>query len=241
MFVTELRRLSEYCEFAATLYEMLRDSLVCRVRDSRIQRCLLVEPKLSLKRELDLAVALETAEKDALNLQKNPTPGGNPTVNKFKGKAGDEKEAKPSQTSKCSPCDGKHNSSECRFKDAKCHACGKVGHVSRACRSKKKGTHKPTQKERGQRLYKPQSTNRLEGEREGVEEDCTIGTYSMFSFGSMCSSPYININGKPLNMEIDTGASLSVISEKIYQELWEEGGQPSLVKKGVVLRTYTGE
>ena len=200
MFVTELRRLSEYCEFAATLYEMLQDSLVCRVRDSRIQRCLLAEPKLSLKRALDLAVALETAEKDALNLQKNPTPGGNPTVNKFKGKAGDEKEAKPSQTSKCSPCDGKHNSSECRFKDAKCHACGKVGHVSRACRSKKKGTHKPTQKARGQRQDKPQSTHRLEGEREGGEEDCTIGTYSMFSFGRMCLSPYranIDINGKP--------------------------------------------
>ena len=198
---------------------MLRDRLVCRVRDSRIQRCLLVEPKLSLKRELDLAIVLETAEKDALHLQKNPTPGGNPTVNKFKGKAGDEKEAKPRHASKCSRCDGKHNSSECRFKDAKCHACGKVGHVSRACRSKKKGTHKPTQKERGQRLYKPQTTNRLEGEREGVEEDCTIETYSMFSFCSMCSSSYININGKPLNMEIDTGASLSVMSEQIYQEL----------------------
>ena len=106
MFVTELRRLSEYCEFAATLYEMLRDSLVCRVRDSRIQRCLLAEPKLSFKRALDIAVALETAEKDALNLQKNPTPGGNATVNKFKGKAGDEKEPKPRHTSKCSRCDG---------------------------------------------------------------------------------------------------------------------------------------
>ena len=79
---------------------------MCRVRDSRIQRCLLVEPKLSLKRELDLAIALETAEKDALHLQKNPTPGGNPTVNKFKGKAGDEKEPKPRHTSKCSRCDG---------------------------------------------------------------------------------------------------------------------------------------
>ena len=32
--------------------------------------------KLSLKRALDLAVALETAEKDALDLQKNQTPGG---------------------------------------------------------------------------------------------------------------------------------------------------------------------
>ena len=55
-----------------------------------------------------------------------------------------------------------------------------------------------------------------------MEEDRTIGTYSIFSFDSMCSSPYkvkININGSLLNMEIDTGASLSVMSEKMYQEL----------------------
>ena len=31
------------------------------------------------------------------------------------------------------------------------------------------------------------------------------------------------------------------MTEKMYQELWGEGGQHSLVKKGVVLRTYTGE
>ena len=66
--------------------------------------------KLSLKRALDLAVALETAEKDALDLQKNQTPGGNLRVSKFEGKAGIKKEPKPSQTSKCSRCDGKHNS-----------------------------------------------------------------------------------------------------------------------------------
>ena len=72
------------------------------------------------------------------------------------------------------------------------------------------------------KIIKDQSTHRLGGEREGVEEDRTIGTYSIFSFGSMCSSPYkvkININGSLLNMEIDTGASLSVMSEKMYQEL----------------------
>ena len=46
---------------------------------------------------------------------------------------------------------------------------------------------------------------------------------------------------KTLNIEIDTGVSPSVMSEKMYQELWGEGGQPPLVKKGVVLRTYTGK
>ena len=47
MFLAELRHLSEHCEFGITLDEMLRDRLVCVVRDIRIQRRLLVEPKLT--------------------------------------------------------------------------------------------------------------------------------------------------------------------------------------------------
>ena len=77
-----------------------------------------------------------------------------------------------------------------------------------------------------------------------MEEDCTTGTYSMFAFCSQCSSPYrvnVSINGKSLQMEIDTGASLSVMSDKMYQELWGDNKQPLLVKEGVVLHTYTGE
>ncbi len=38
---------------------------------------MLAEPKLTLKRALDLAIAIETSEKDALNLQKSKLPGEN--------------------------------------------------------------------------------------------------------------------------------------------------------------------
>lgn len=42
-------------------------------------------------------------------------------------------------------------------------------------------------------------------------------------------------------MEIDTGASLSVISEKTYNNLVSKNRAPPLEKSGTVLRTYTGE
>ena len=31
-----------------------------------------------------------------------------------------------------------HASKDCRFKDVKCHKCGKIGHIAPACRSKGK-------------------------------------------------------------------------------------------------------
>ena len=55
---------------------MFRDRLVCGARDNKIQRRLLAEPKLTLKRPLDLAIAIETSEKDVLDLQKKYGPGG---------------------------------------------------------------------------------------------------------------------------------------------------------------------
>ena len=65
MFLAELRHLSEPGEFGITLDEMLRDRLVCGVRDIRIQRRLLAEPKLTLNWALDLAlVATTTTPKD---------------------------------------------------------------------------------------------------------------------------------------------------------------------------------
>ena len=53
MFLAELRHLSEHCEYGITLDEMPRDRLGCGVRDIRIQRRLLAEPKLTLKRALN--------------------------------------------------------------------------------------------------------------------------------------------------------------------------------------------
>ena len=66
----------------------------------------------------------------------------------------------------------------------------------------------------------------------------------MFTFSSRCSAPYkvsMTINGTPMDMEIDTGASLSVLSEGVYWDLHNKGKLPHLAKTEVVLRTYTGE
>ena len=51
----------------------------------------------------------------------------------------------------------------------------------------------------------------------------------------------MNIAGQPLQMEVDTRASLSVISEKTYENLVSARRAPPLETSGVVLRTYTGE
>ena len=101
---------SEHCEFGSTVDEMLRDRLVCGTKDEKIQHRLLAEPKLTLKRALDLAIAIKTSERDALDLKKdNPVGQGDNPVNTLVQKPRDTRQGHKHNTTnvKCSRCDGK--------------------------------------------------------------------------------------------------------------------------------------
>ena len=50
----------------------------------------------------------------------------------------------------------------------------------------------------------------------------------------------VEINGQSLDMELDTGASVSVISESIYFKLWNSDSRPTLKPSKFCLKTYTG-
>ena len=46
-FVSELRSLTEFCNFGTSLDDMLRDRLICGINNSKIQQKLLAEKKLT--------------------------------------------------------------------------------------------------------------------------------------------------------------------------------------------------
>lgn len=129
-FMAELRALSEHCEFGSSLDEMLRDRLVCGVNEDHIQRRLLAEPILDLKRALGIAHGMETAAKDVRDLKGEMTSKNQPMNKLYGGHSDKHKE--------CYRCGGTtHDHTKCRFKTETCHKCGKVGHIAKVCRSSK--------------------------------------------------------------------------------------------------------
>ena len=49
------------------------------------------------------------------------------------------------------------------------------------------------------------------------------------------------LNGTELKMEMDTGASLSLISEETCHKVWEANSAPPFLPSTANLRTYTAE
>ena len=70
-FVAGLRTLSEYFQFTVTLDDMLRDRLVCGIRDRRLQQRLLAETYLIFLKALDISQAMQ--ETYRLNKLQNPS------------------------------------------------------------------------------------------------------------------------------------------------------------------------
>lgn len=64
----------------------------------------------------------------------------------------------------------------------------------------------------------------------------------MYALRSKANHPIeleVTLNGAKTTMELDTGASRSIISETTYRKLWKE--PPVLEPSTVQLQTYTGE
>ena len=99
---------------------MLRDRIVCGIADSRLQQHLLAEPKLTLKKAIELARAQETADQGAQQLQRKQPQQSKQLNNLTKPSA-----PQHGQTT-CHRCRGtNHIATECRFKDAVCRKCQK--------------------------------------------------------------------------------------------------------------------
>ena len=233
-YIAELRRLSTHCEFGDYLDPALRDRLVCGLRNESVQRRLLAEADLTLKRARDIAQRMEAAERNAKSLKSTPA-----AVHKLNVR-------RNTPASPCYRCGrSNHASKDCRFRDAECHQCKKKGHIAAACRTHPLPNGRPAGKQQkttdgSQRRRNPQRTRWVAAEdhESGASDTEEL---QLFAIGERSSRPLqadVLIEGKALRMEIDTGAAVSIISDKQMKTLLPDA---ILQKSRVELKTYTGE
>ena len=136
---------------------------------------------------------------------------------------------------------GMHASDTCHFKETGCYLCHK-GHLARVCRSKAEQPTTPGPRQRHRGCGDPTSgTHTMQVEEEGGGDPA----YSLFQVRGENNKTdpievLVQVCGASLEMEVDSGASCSIISEATYRHLWLADQAPPLYPTQKKLYTYTG-
>ena len=220
-----LREIAQYCNYGQRLTKCC---LVSGVRNAVIQKKLLAEKDLTFKSALEIALALEIADKNARELAQSssmkqaavednsvnllPNPRG-----KFTQQA----------TLTCYRCRGNHRANDCKVKDYTCQECQKKDDLTRKCNSRR-------QPNRTKPVGSGNSAKLLDDESEVDDE----GVYNMHMYTVTYTKvkPYevnFSINGQEVCMEIDIGAAVAVVNEQVWaniqypQEQFQKNSSPA--------------
>ena len=249
-----LRNLAEHCEYGDTLETMLRDRIVRGIRDEKIQRRLLVEKKLTFQKAYEIATAMEVTMKNMTVLQESKEAE---SVNKVTVQAEGTAGRRIPRRSVCPRCGGNHSVQTCQFKDLNCYYCKQKGPIADRCPNRNKnqsrGEKQDVQpnksdqrgysgKQRSRNLHQLEDVVNVFDEDAGEEGDLYGELFCVNS--SRGHNPYkvtVLVNGVNVTMEIDTGASTTVVDEKTFHTLSQPGRVLELNAVNTALRTYTGE
>ena len=183
--------------------QALRDRFVCGLRNTAAQKRLLSgedktdADKLTFKGAIEITSTMEAVETDIqeMNSGRNAEP-----VLSIQGKP-------------CYHC-GKegHLPRVCQFHDAVCRSCGKKRHIQVVCRSKSSNQRRKAP------VKKLKDADNSDEEVDSTDE--ILGVFKVYARANTVKSappPIIakmRLNGKVLPMEVDTGAALSIISQR---------------------------
>ncbi|RVE46453.1 hypothetical protein evm_008920 [Chilo suppressalis] len=213
-YISELKRLTKFCNFGATLEENLRDQLVCGLASDVIRQRLFAEDNLDYANAVRLACAMEAAERRS---------GGAARSREFVRERG-WRDGSTRIYERCKVCGSvDHPWEECRFKRFVCGKCKQRGHLRRVCPG---------------RFYDKINTRRLHHVTEepsteqpaGHVDDCVSEEDPGSDYEDEEELHQLSLNGyKPVSlpvfidnfkllMEVDTGSAVSCINKLTYDK-----------------------
>ena len=129
---------------------------------------------------------------------------------------------------------GKHKASYCRCKFVVCYKCGKQGHLAQVCHSHEGEGNKGTRSDG--------HSDEQSGKNPWTGREQTYALYNLSTSKSqMPLVQLLMVNRTPLQMQVDTGVVVSLISKSTYKYVWLWVRRPELDKSDILLHTYTRE
>ena len=112
----------------------------------------------------------------------------------------------------------------CRFRDSVCHKCKKRGHLASVCRGKQQGSPSPHGRPAKKVTPSAQPVRQVDEESDTDSMEPVIMTVQRTQDGRTPPiKVHVEVEGVSIPMEVDTGASISIVSENTYHKImaWE--------------------
>ena len=207
-YPSNLRCLSDTCNFGALKDEMIRDRIVCGVRDGSLRKKLLQVPELTLQKCIDMCRSAEatSTQLEAMSAQTShvaPPPEVNFVKTPSKGAD------KSPVVKDCRFCGQTHEMerSKCPAFGKICSVCQRQNHFALKCYHKKKPreTRKPPRKHSVNQFDCDESEEEILSVSCSEEEINTVDNHTNKIVATM------KVGGKDVKMLIDSGASCNVL------------------------------
>ena len=218
IYVTRLRTLSKTCEFGTSLDEMIRDQIIEKCASNALRRRLLRERELTLDNLLLIARSFELADRQALEIEQkfDSSTHLNSIERQSESQQSRRNSAKRDNNNRlksvCYCCGNEGH----RAKDAQCPAlnktcrrCGKPGHFARVCRQT---TRKPKNDWANARQLE-------QSDDDSSENECLFTLTANNVHHRSDSLHTLEIEHIPVQMLIDSGASVNVLDLETYHRL----------------------
>ncbi|CAB4037881.1 PREDICTED: uncharacterized protein K02A2.6-like [Paramuricea clavata] len=237
-FSTHLRKLAAIFDFE-NIDKEVKSAIIQNCLSKRLRRYALLDSEVTLAKILAKGRAFELSESqatgienalDSTHISDEVVEAVHPTTkhNNHRDKQHTSFHRQDFYTSsECRNCGGPwpHNNNICPAKGKSCLNCGKSNHFAKVCRSARKARFDQQENRRPSKKYHKNKGHKIYGKpssSESSSEDEFIFTLKPTGRDKTTPQVQISVNTTPINMVIDTGASIDIIDELAFNTLQKQ-------------------
>ena len=202
-FVTDLKLLAATCNFGTLYNSLIRDRIICGIRDWTLREELLKVV------DLDLDKCLRACRVSELVKERNKAIEAAESINAVQKQKHESKPKKKGKI-KCTYCGTNHARRKCPTFGKECTICHKLNHHASVCKTKQTGSTSHVK-------YLGDNDEDL----SDYDDILTVDLEPALEVNSIVANKFpkrlyatIDVGKKPVRFQLDSGASCNVISEE---------------------------